>query len=136
MQLQKCKFFVQGDLTREEAHAKVLQMMQIIDGDNALSSLRPLNAEVDAPNDVIQVDGIKCVDVSIGSPDFVQNFVSTKASEIIRDVEKVQVVTDSLILPRTRTIPSSFSPLPHVLNQPLFTLSFSSRPRYVVVIVS
>ena len=35
MQLDKCKLYVQGDLTREEARAKVLQ---IIDGDDALSS--------------------------------------------------------------------------------------------------
>jgi len=85
---------VQGDFTREEARVKVLQ---IIDGDDALSSLNPLIAEVDGPNDVIQVDGIKCVGVRIGSPDFVQQFAATKASEIIRDVEKVQVVSDSLI---------------------------------------
>jgi hypothetical protein len=94
MQLDKCKLYVQGDFTREEARAKVLQ---IIVGDAALSSLRPLIAEVDGQNDVIQADGIKCVGVPIGYPDFVQQFVATKAGEIIRDVEKVQVVTDSLI---------------------------------------
>ena len=86
---------VQGNLTREEAREKVLQ---IIDGDDdALSSLRSLIAEVDGPNDVIQVDGIKCVGIPIGSPDFVQQFVAKKTSEIIHDVEKVQVVTDPLI---------------------------------------
>ena len=94
MQLEKCKLYVQGNLTREEARAKVLQ---IIDGDDALSSLRSLIAEVDGPNDVIQVDGIKCVGIPIGSPDFVQQFVAKKTSEIIHDVEKVQVVTDPLI---------------------------------------
>jgi len=94
MQLGKCRLLVQGNFTREEARAKVLQ---IIDGDDALSSLRPLIAEVDGPNDVIQVDGITGVGVPIGSPDFVQQFVATKASEIIRDVDKVQVVTDPLI---------------------------------------
>ena len=94
MQMDKCKLLVQGDLTREEARAMVLQ---IIDGDEALSSLRPLFAEVDGPNDIIQVDGIKCVGVPLGSPEFVQRFVASKAGEIIRDVEKVQVVTDSLI---------------------------------------
>ena len=41
--------------------------------------------------------GIKCVGVPIGSPDFVQQFVANKTSEIIHDVEKVQVVTDPLI---------------------------------------
>jgi hypothetical protein len=45
---------------------------------------------------VNQVDGFKYVGVPIGSPDFVQHFVETKTGEIIRDVEKVQVVTDSL----------------------------------------
>ena len=35
--------------------------------------------------------------VPIGSPEFVQQFVANKAGEIIRDVEKVQVVTDSFI---------------------------------------
>jgi len=94
MQLGKCRLLVQGNFTREEARAKVLQ---IIDGDDALSSLRSLIAEVDGPNDVIQVDGITGVGVPIGSPDFVQQFVATKASEIIRDVDKVQVVTDPLI---------------------------------------
>ena len=62
-----------------------------------LSRLRSLIAEVDGPNDVIQVDGIKGVGVPIGSPDFVQQFVATKASEIIRDVETVQVGTDPLL---------------------------------------
>ena len=38
----------------------------------------------------IQVDGIKCVGVPLGSPEFVQHFVATKAGEIIRDVDKVQ----------------------------------------------
>ena len=66
----------------------------MIDGDDALSSLRPPIAEIDGPNDVIQVDGLKCVGVPIGSPDFVQQFVAKKAGEIIQDVEKVQVVTD------------------------------------------
>jgi len=37
---------------------------------STLSNLRPLIAEVDGPNDVIQVDGIKCVG-PIGSLDFV-----------------------------------------------------------------
>ena len=96
MQMDKCKLYMQGDLTREEARAKVLQ---IIDGDAARSSLRPLIAEVDVPIDIIQVDGIKCVGVPIGSPDFVQQFVANKAGEIIRDVEKVQVVTDSPNMP-------------------------------------
>ena len=41
MQMDKCKIYVQGDLTREEARAMVLQ---IIDGDADLSSLRPLFA--------------------------------------------------------------------------------------------
>ena len=85
---------MQGDITRQEARAKVLQ---IIDGGAALSSLRPLIAEVDGPNDVIQVDGLKCVGVPIGSQNFVQQFVATKSGEIIQDVEKVQVVSDSLI---------------------------------------
>ena len=66
MQLDECKHYVQGDFTREEARVKVLQ---IIDGDDALFSLFPLIAEVDGPNNVIQVDGIKCVGVHIGSPD-------------------------------------------------------------------
>ena len=64
MQLGKCRLLVQGNFTREEARAKVLQ---IIDGDDALSSLRSLIAEVDGPNDVIQVDGITGVGVPIGS---------------------------------------------------------------------
>ena len=65
MQLGKCRLLVQGNFTREESRAKVLK---IIDGDDALFSLRSLIAEVDGPNDVIQVDGIKAVGVPIGSP--------------------------------------------------------------------
>ena len=68
MQLEKCKLDVQGDFTRASSRVKVLQ---IIDGDDALSRLRPLIAEVDGPNDVIQVDGITGVGVPVGSPDFV-----------------------------------------------------------------
>ena len=43
------------------------------------------------------MDGIKCVGVPVGSPEFVQQIVANKAGKIIRDVEKVQVVTDSPI---------------------------------------
>jgi hypothetical protein len=82
---------------RPDERGERAKVLQIIDGDAALSSLHPLIAEVDGPNDVIQVDVINCVGVPIGSPGFVQQFVATKAGEINRDVEKLQVVTDSLI---------------------------------------
>ena len=42
----------------------------------------------EAGNDVIQVNCIKCVGVSIGTPDFVQKFNTDKASKILADVEK------------------------------------------------
>ena len=51
----------------------------------------------EAGNNVIQVDGIKCVGVPTGSLDFVQNFVAAKTNEIFADVEKVKVLSDPRI---------------------------------------
>ena len=43
------------------------------------------------------LNGIRCVGVPIGSLNFVQQFVATKASDIIADVEKVRMVSDPVI---------------------------------------
>ena len=51
----------------------------------------------EAGNNVIQVDGIICVGVLIGSPGFLENFVAATASGIITDVETVKLVYDQLI---------------------------------------
>jgi len=51
----------------------------------------------EAGNNVVGVDGIQCVSVPIGSPEIMQHFVATKASEIIADVKKLQVESGPLI---------------------------------------
>ena len=45
---------------------------------------------------VIQVEGITCVGVPIGSPEFVTAFVKTKTSAMVDDVRKLSVLSDPL----------------------------------------
>ena len=93
MQLTKCTLLVQGVASLQEARQKVRECM---DADPALHSLREI-FDKEKGKDVIQVEGIKRVGVPIGTPEFVHNFVADKASKILADVEKVQVVSDPLI---------------------------------------
>jgi hypothetical protein len=50
----------------------------------------------DQESNVIQVDGITCVGVPIGSPDFVTVFVKTKTAAMADDVRKLQALSNEL----------------------------------------
>ena len=74
-------------------------MLQHIDHDNSLESLRELY-EQDLANpelDIITVTGLKCVGVPIGTPEFVNAFVRSKAHAIEQDVQKLRIVQDPKI---------------------------------------
>ena len=92
MQLTKCKLLVQGVASPQEVHRNVLEC---IDADQSLHSLGELMDE--AGNDVIQVEGIKCVGAPQGMPDVVLTFVGDKASKILEHVEKVKLASDPVI---------------------------------------
>jgi hypothetical protein len=45
-------------------------------------------------NQVVQVEGMVCVGVPIGSPQFVQAFVAEKSKTMVEDVKKLHFLTD------------------------------------------
>jgi len=45
-------------------------------------------------NEVVQVEGMVCVGVPIGSPQFVQAFVAEKSKNMVEDVKKLHLLTD------------------------------------------
>ena len=55
-----------------------------------------LHVHEDQSKNVIQVEGITCVGVPIGSPEFVTAFVKTKTSAMVDDVRKLRVLSDPL----------------------------------------
>ena len=71
-------------------------MLQHIDQDPSLESLRELyQQDLAKPElDIITVTGLKCVGVPIGTPEFVNAFVRSKAHAIEQDVEKLSIVQD------------------------------------------
>ena len=63
--------------------------------DEALHSLKDILTVHDDPfKDVVQVEGMICVGVPIGSPEFVQAFVKEKTRTLVEDVKKLQLLTD------------------------------------------
>jgi hypothetical protein len=93
MQITKCKLFVQGAASLLDARTMV---RECIDSDPALSSLLEI-FDAEEGKEVIQIEGIKCVCVPIGTEDFVHKFVAENESEIMADVEKLKMVSDPLI---------------------------------------
>ena len=85
--LPKCKIYL-NELGLDEARDKV---KTIID-EHHLDSIRDI-----LDKDVVQVEGMVCVGVPIGSPQFVQAFVTEKTTVIMEDVKKLQILTDPLI---------------------------------------
>jgi hypothetical protein len=83
--LPKCKLYIKG-LTLEEAQEEVLKA---VEADPALHSLKDI-----LHNDVVQVEGMVCVGVPIGSPQFVQAFVAKKSKTMVEDVKKLHILTD------------------------------------------
>ena len=46
---------------------------------------------------IISVTGLKCAGVTIGTPDFVDAFVRSKADDIQQDVQKLRIMKDPKI---------------------------------------
>ena len=60
---------------------------ECIDRDRALINSLLEIFDTDEGKGVIQIEGIKCADVPIGTEEFVHKFVAEKATEIMADVE-------------------------------------------------
>jgi hypothetical protein len=63
----------------------------------SLESLRELYEQDLAKLDIITVTGLKCVGVPIGTPEFVNALVRSKAHAIEQDVQKLRIVQDPKI---------------------------------------
>ena len=59
--------------------------------DDSLASLRLL---LDPACDCIQVDGLWVAGVPVGSPEFIANYIRSKALDIVQDVEKLRIMED------------------------------------------
>ena len=93
LQLGKCKIFLNG---MPIEHARSL-VRDTIDADHRLHTLSGmLQLHDDQESNVIQVKGITCVGVPIGSPDFVTAFVTSKTAAMVDDVRKLQVLSNGL----------------------------------------
>jgi hypothetical protein len=91
----KLKIYISG-VSRERARELVLRH---IDQDPSLESLRELY-EVDLAKpelDIINVAGMTCVGVPMGTPEFVNAFVRSKAHDIVQGVHKLRIVPDPKI---------------------------------------
>jgi hypothetical protein len=68
-------------------------------GDHSLESLRQLYDLDTADPDlgIINVTGLKCVGVPIGTPEFVDAFVRSKVDDIQQDVQKLRIIQDPKI---------------------------------------
>ena len=54
--------------------------------------------DIDDPDlGIINVTGLKCAGLPIGTPDFVNAFVRSKAADIQQDVQKLRVIQDPKI---------------------------------------
>jgi hypothetical protein len=93
--MTKVKIYIPG-VTRERARELVLQH---IEQDPSLESLRELyEQDLAKPElDIITVTGLKCVGVPLGTPEFVNAFVRSKAHAIEQEVQKLRIVQDPKI---------------------------------------
>ena len=93
--MTKVKFYIPG-VSRERARELVLRHL---DQDPSLESLRELYKQdlADPELGIINVTGLKCVGVPIGTPEFVNAFVRSKAHAIEQDVQKLRIVHDPKI---------------------------------------
>jgi hypothetical protein len=93
--MTKVKIYILG-VTRERARELVLHH---IEQDPSLESLRELyEQDLAKPElDIITVTGLKCVGVPLGTPEFVNAFVRSKADAIEQDVQNLRIVQDPKI---------------------------------------
>jgi hypothetical protein len=75
-------------------------VLRKINNDPSLASLRELyDLDLAKPDlGIINVTGLKCVGVPIGTPEFVNAFVRSKALDIEQDVHKLRIIKDPKIL--------------------------------------
>jgi hypothetical protein len=95
LNMTKVKIYIPC-VTRDRVRELVLQY---INHDNSLESLRELyEQDLAKPElDIITATGLKCVGVPIGTPEFVNEFVRSKAHAIEQDVQKLHIVQDPKI---------------------------------------
>jgi hypothetical protein len=93
--MSKVKIYIPG-VSRERARELILQH---IASDPSFESLRELYDLDTADPDlgIIHVTGLKCVGVPIGTPEFVDAFVRSKADDIQQDVQKLRIIQDPKI---------------------------------------
>jgi len=93
--MSKVKIYIPG-VSREHARELILQH---IDSDPSLASLRELYDLDTADPDlgIINVTGLKCAGVPIGTPEFVDAFVRSKADDIQQDLQKLRIIQDPKI---------------------------------------
>ena len=74
-------------------------MLKFINQDPSLESLRELyDKDIAEPElDIINVTGMICVDVPMGSPEFITVFARSKAKILQQDVQKLRIVPDPMI---------------------------------------
>ena len=94
----KLKIYIPG-VTRDRARELVLKF---INQDPSLESLRELyDKDIAEPDlNIINVTGMTCVGVPMGSPEFVTAFVRSKAKILqqdSKDVQKLRIVPDPMI---------------------------------------
>ena len=84
--MDKLKIYIPG-VTRDHARELVLKF---INQDPSLESLRELyNKDIAEPElNIINVTGMTCVGVPMGSPEFVTAFVRSKAKILQQDVHR------------------------------------------------
>ena len=85
MQPTKLKIHIKG-VSLQRAHDLI---SACIDNNNSLVSLRLL---LDPACDCIQVDRLRVAGVPVGSPEFIANYVRSKALDIVQDVEKLRIM--------------------------------------------
>jgi hypothetical protein len=87
MQPTKLKIYIKG-VSLQRARDLI---SACIDNDDSLASLRLL---LDPACDCIQVDGLRVTGVPVGSPEFIANYVRSKAFDIVQDVAKLRIIED------------------------------------------
>ena len=60
---------------------------ECIDNNDSLASLRVL-----LDSDCIQVDGLRVAGIPVGSPEFIADYVRTKAMDIVKDIAKLDIM--------------------------------------------
>jgi hypothetical protein len=93
LQLSKCKLYIKG-MSLSDARQLVRDTIEHEPRLRAIYDM--LQVHEDQSKNVIQVEGITCVGVPIGSPDFVTAFVKTKTSAMVDDVRKLRVLSGPL----------------------------------------